>query len=309
VNMQGSTRKIDFLATLACIGALVCWSLGPIFIKYLTEDIDSWTQNLLRYSVACLFWMPFLLRAVKKQQIKPKLWRMAILPAAANVAMQSFWAAGFYYIGAAFMALISKSSIIWVAGFSLVFFADERGLVRSGRFWLGLALSIMGVMGVIYYKEDFDIGGTVTGIIIAVCCAFMWAVYTISARIAFRDADSRSSFSIVSIYTMIGLFVLGIIFGKVEQSLKMDVWAWVVVVISGVTSIALGHVLYYFALKRIGATIPAFVILAQPFVVFAISRIVFGESLNGLQLIFGLVLLAGSSLAIQGQQHLKRDLL
>jgi len=302
-----NVRKIDIFATLSCIGVLACWSLGPIFIKYLTGYIDSWTQNLLRYSVACLFWLPFLLKAVKRGQIEPKLWRKAIVPAAANIAMQSLWAAGFYYVGAAFMALISKSSVIWITAFSLVFFADERGLVKSKRFWLGLVFSITGVIGVIYYKQDFAASGTITGVIIAIVCAFMWAVYVLSARIAFRDTDSRIGFSIISIYTVAGLFVFGIIFGRIEQCLKMGIWPWVSIVISAVTAIALGHVLYYAAMKRIGAMIPALVILAQPFTVFAISRVVFGESLSSLQLLFGLVLLAGSALAIYAQQHLKRN--
>jgi drug/metabolite transporter (DMT)-like permease len=301
-----NTRKIDIFATLSCIGALACWSLGPIFIKYLTGYIDSWTQNLLRYSVACLFWLPFLLQAVKRKQIEPKLWRMAILPAVANIAMQSLWAAGFYYVGAAFMALISKSSVIWITGFSLVFFADERGLVKSKQFWLGLILSITGVVGVIYHKQDFAASGTVTGVIIAIVCSFMWAVYVLSARIAFRDIDSRSGFAVICIYTVVGLFTLGIIFGKPEECLKMGAGPWAAVLISAVTAIALGHVLYYAAMKRIGATIPALVILAQPFVVFAISSIVFNESLNGLQLLFGLALLAGSALAIWSQHSINR---
>jgi DME family drug/metabolite transporter len=301
-----NTRKIDIFATLSCIGALACWSLGPIFIKYLTGYIDSWTQNLLRYSVACLFWLPFLLRAVKRQQIEPKLWRMAILPAAANVAMQSLWAGAFYYIGPAFMALIAKSSVIWIACFSLAVFADERGLVKSKRFWLGIAFSMVGVIGVIYYKEDFAAIGTMTGVVIALAAAFMWAVYTLSVRIAFRNTDSRSGFSVISIYTVVGLFVLGIIFGKPEECLKMGAGPWAAVLISAVTAIALGHVLYYAAMKRIGATIPALVILAQPFVVFAISSVVFNESLNGLQLLFGLVLLAGSAFAIWSQSSINR---
>ena len=302
-----NTRKLDVSATFACIGVLSCWTVGPIFIKYLSTYIDSWTQNLLRYSVACLFWLPFLLFAIKRGQVETKTWRKALLPAAANVTMQSLWAAGFYYVGPAFMVLLSKSSIIWIAGFSLIFFADERGLVRSKRFWLGLMFSVIGVVGVIYYKEDFAARGTMTGIVIALACAFMWAVYTLSVRIAFRDTDSRSGFSIISIYTVAGLFVLAIIFGRLGQCVTMVPKGWAVVVISAVIAIALGHVLYYAAMKRIGATIPSLVILAQPFTVLAISNIVFGESLNALQLLFGVVLLAGSAFAIWAQQHLVRD--
>jgi drug/metabolite transporter (DMT)-like permease len=60
-------------------------------------------------------------------------------------------------------------------------------------------------------------------------------------------------------------------------------------------------------MRRIGATIPALVVLAQPFVVFAISNVVFGESLNARQLLSGLVLLGGAALAIWAQKHLRRE--
>jgi len=260
---------------------------------------------MLRYLVACLFWLPFLLFTLKKTRINKSLWRRALLPAAANIIMQSLWAGGFYYIDPAFMVLLTKSSIIWIASFSLIFFVDERALVRSRRFWLGVGLSAIGVVGVMYYKEDFAATKTITGIVIAMATSIMWAVYTISVKFAFRDIDSRSGFSVISIYTAGALCVLAFVFGDIEDCVKLDVWLWGCVVISAVTAIALGHVLYYVAIRRIGVTIPGLVILAQPFTVFAISNVFFGESLNGLQWFFGVVLLAGASLAIWAQQHLR----
>ncbi|MGB2807348.1 MAG: DMT family transporter [Sedimentisphaerales bacterium] len=302
-----NTKKFDITATFACLGTLSFWAFGPIFIKYLTGSIDSWTQNLLRYSVACLFWLPFLLYAIRKKRFETKIWRKAILPAVPNIVMQSLWAAGFYYIGPAFMVLLTKTSIVWVAAFSFILFADERPLIRSKRFWLGLVLSAIGVVGVMYYKDDFTATKTLIGIIIALTAAFAWALYIISAKIAFKDIDSLHGFSVTSIYTVAGLFVLALLFGDVQDCLTMGAWQWACVVISGVTAISFGHVLYYVAIKRIGATIPALVILSQPFLVLAISNIVFKESLNAIQLLFGVVLMIGSALAIWAQQHLKKN--
>lgn len=306
MNVPANIRKFDISATFACIGTLAFWSLGPNFIKYLTGYVDLWTQNLLRYSVACLFWMPFLLYGLKAKRIGAEVWRKACLPAAANIVFQSLWAAAFYYIDPAFMVLLTKSSVIWIAGFSLIFFASERSLVRSSRFWLGLVLSVIGVIGVVYHKEDFVGSMTLAGIIIGLMAAVMWAVYTLSVRIAFRDIDSRSGFSVISIYTVTGLFILGIRFGNLSDCVRMGAGRWAVVVVSAVVSIALAHVLYYAAIRRIGATVPATVILAQPFTVLAISHFAFGESMSGLQILFGIILLAGSALAIWAQQHLKR---
>jgi len=245
--------------------------------------------------------------SIKTKRLDRRVWRRAVVPGAANVVMQSLFACAYYYIGPAFMALLMKSSIIGIAGFSLIFFPGERTLLKSKRFWSGLMLSVVGVAGVLYYKEDFAATRTLTGIIIALMTAFMWAVYTLSARIAFKDIDSRHGFSVISIYTVAGLFLLALLFGRIGDCVKMGAWQWVCVVISGATAIALSHTLYYAAMRRIGATIPGLVMLAQPFIVLAISYVVFRESLNVFQLLFGVVLLGGSGLAIWAQEHLKRD--
>jgi len=304
VSERNSTAKYNISATFACLGALIFWSLGPIFIKYFTGYMDSWTQNLLRYSVACLFWLPFLLLSVRDKSLDKRVWRRAVVPAAANVVMQSLWAAAFYYIGPAFMVLLTKTNIIWIAVFSLILLPEERTLLRSRHFWLGLALSITGLLGVMFYKVSGNEVATTTGIIIALAGAFMWGVYTISARIAFREIDSRSGFSVISIYTVAGLGLCMLMFGKGGSFEPMGPWQWVCLVISAVTAIALAHAMYYAAMRRIGTTIPALVILAQPFIVLAMSHVAFGESLNASQLFFGIVLLAGSGLAIWAQQQL-----
>lgn len=303
--MNDNERKFDWPATLACLGTLVLWSIGPNFIRFLSDYLDFWTQNMLRYLAACLFWLPFLIYTIRAGRFdKSVLWR-ALLPAASNIAMQSLWAAGLYYIDPAFFVLLTKSSIIWVAAFSIIFFVDERPLLKSYRFWLGTVLSIIGVMGVLIFKEDFSTSRTITGIVIALVTSVVWALYIISVKIALKGMDSRIGFSVTSAYTFAGLCVLALIFGKLADCLEIGVLPWACVVISGITAIGLAHVFYYFAIKRIGATIPVLVILSQPFVVFAISSVLFGEVLNGFQWAFGVVLLAGAALAIWAQQHLK----
>jgi drug/metabolite transporter (DMT)-like permease len=301
-------REIDLSATLAMLGTVSFWSLGPIFITYLTGFLDSWTQNLLRYLVACFFWLPFFFFAIKGGRFDRRIWRLALLPAVANLAMQSFYAGAFYYIDPAFMVLLTKTNIIWITSFSLIFFPEERPLIRSKLFWLGLILSAAGVLGVMYFKEDFATTRTMTGIALALAMAFMWAVYAISIRIAFRDIDSMHGFSVISMYMVAGLFVLAFVFGNPEDCLHIGSLQWLCVIVSGILCIALAHVLFYAAIRRIGATIPALLILAQPFIVLVISYFVYGEFLNFLQIFFGIVLLAGSALAIWSQRHLKRTL-
>jgi drug/metabolite transporter (DMT)-like permease len=297
--------RIDAAATAASLGALCCWSIGPIFIKQLTGYVDSWTQNALRYTVACLFWLPVLLYFMRVGRFDRRTWRLALLPAATNVAMQSLWAAMFYYISPGFAALLSKTSVLWVTAFSLLFFADERPLARSWRFWLGLVLSAAGVCGVLHFKPDFAAARTLQGIAIALVCAIMWAAYAMAVKIRLKDVDSRGGFAVISLYTTAMLWIGAILFGQPAQAASMGFSAWTAVVISGITAIALGHVFFYTAIKRIGATLPSLVILAQPFVVFSISSVVFHERMAPQQLVFGVLLLAGAGLSVWAQGDLK----
>jgi len=297
--------RIDMAATGACLGAVALWSTGHIFIKYLAGPIDSWSQNALRYSVAFLFWFPFLVYAMKNGVLDPRTWRRAILPSVANVVMQSLYAAAFYHIDPGFLTLLSNTSALWVAGFSLTLFPEERPLLASARFWGGLLLSLCGLFGILYFKEGFGEKRTQIGVLLILLQALMWGVYTITVKTAFRDIDSRTGFSVISIYTVVGLWICTFLWGHPGPALHLGMGPWAAIIFSGITGIALAHVFYYTAIQRIGATIPMLVVLAQPFLVFGLSHTIFHERLNGPQLLCGVVLLMGSGLSIWAQQHLR----
>ena len=124
-------RHVDWVATVSTLGALLFWSLGPVFIKYIAGSIDSWTQNGLRYGIATVFWLPYLLIAIKRGDTSSGLWVRALLPALFNMMMQVSWTAAFYYLSPTFVSLLAKLSVLWVALFSMIMFADERRLLGS----------------------------------------------------------------------------------------------------------------------------------------------------------------------------------
>ena len=298
------TPKIDKLGTLAIIGVVAFWTIGPIAIRYLSGYLDFWTQNFLRYAAACLLWLPFLFISFRNGSLDGRVWKVALLPAVANIAMQSFWAVVLYYIEPALMSLLSKSSMIWVICFSLIFFTKERVLLKSVWFWMGMVLSVAGVAGVLVNREGFAAGSNVIGISLCLVSSFLWAVYTVTVKRAFRDIDVRAGFSVISIYTVFGLGVLCFMFGDIGASLEMEAWPWFYVVVSGFLSIAFAHVLYYYSIKRIGAMIPSMVLLGLPFSVLAFSNVIFGETLSSLQWVFGMVLVVGCGMSIWSQSRL-----
>ena len=219
--------------------------MAPIFIKLLTGVLDSWTQNALRYGVACLFWLPFLVAANRNGSFDRRIWKLAILPSAINLLSQSCFTASFYYIHPAFVDLTGKSSILWIIGISLILFARERALLRSKRFWSGIILSAAGLLGVMAFHADFGQKHTMTGIVLTQIAAACWAAYTLIIRVRFADIDSRCCFAVISLYSTAGLTVLAILVGHTEACLAMSVRQWFWVVFSAITGIAISHVMYY----------------------------------------------------------------
>jgi drug/metabolite transporter (DMT)-like permease len=295
---KSTPRLLTSLAALSCIGTLICWSSAPLFIKYLTGYLDLWTQNLLRYGAACLFWLPFLLIAAKKGQLPKAVWKRALLPFIPNIITQNLWAAAFYYIDPGFASLLSTTAFLWVIILSVIFFANERQHLSNRLFRLSIILSLVGLMGVMFFHPAFTHSYTIIGIAMVMLYGLIWGLYAVAVKVAFRGIDSRIGFSVVSIYTVVALFILTMFMGQPSKCLEMSFGGWNAVVISGVTGIALGHVFYYISIRRLGATTPSLVQLAQPFIVVVISYFIFGERLSVPQLVFGVVLVAGSAMAI-----------
>lgn len=302
--MAKEKQRIDAEGTCYCLLALLCWASGPVFIKLLSFSLDSWTQNFYRYCVACLFWLGFLCYKYYQKEVQHSIWRKAILPATVNIIMQSFWVTALYYINPAFMILLSKSSILWIILFSMVLFADERQLLKSKFFWFGFILAVLGLMGVIIFKKDFATETNLAGIGFTIAAAFFWGIYTVSVKAVFKGIDVRVAFSVISIYTVIGLGVLAFIFGEPGTIINIPFKPWIYIVVSGVVSIALSHTLYYAAIIRIGATITSLVLLSHPLLVFAISAVIFEEKFSCLQWISGMVLLTGAAVAIYSKRFL-----
>lgn len=305
--MTKINAKFDIKGTTFAVLALVFWVPAPIAVKYLSPYVDFWTQNALRYVIAAVIVFAFVFFSKRTAVFEKSLWRKALIIAVPNIVMQCLWCAAFYYLNPAFGALLAKTSVLWTAAISLIFFADERGLMKSKSFWTGFVIAIVGLVGVTVFKKDFSTTASVIGIIIILCCSVAWALYTIAIKALLKDSDSMAGFAIVSVYTAAALAVLAFLFGKPAQCLDMSAGVWAVLVASGLASLAIAHSFYYAAIKRIGATIPSLVVLAQPFLILLVTRVMFGESLNGPQWVFGLLLVGGAALAIKSQEKLNKN--
>jgi drug/metabolite transporter (DMT)-like permease len=304
--MENTNRKFYLAGTIFTIITLFSGVPGPLIIKYIAPYMDFWTQNFLRYVVAVLTMLPFVLFSSEKHIYSKDLWRKTLLIAIINIFMQCCWGSAFYYINPAFVTLLSKSSVLWTIAISLIFFIDERPLIKSKAFWASFIIVIIGIAGVTFFKQDFSASGSLIGIVLTLGFAVSWAIYATAIKALLKNEDSSTSFAVVSVYSAIGLGILAFCFGKPMQCVSFSGNIWFLLILSSLTSITISHITFYASIKRIGSSIPSLVVLAQPFLVLVVSGPLFGECLLPAQWFFGILLIAGAALAIKAQDHLKR---
>jgi drug/metabolite transporter (DMT)-like permease len=310
---SGRTERVDRVATMAILGALVCWSSTPIWIKYFAGYFDPFSQNLYRYAFAVMIWLPFLAVRQWTGQVPRRIWGLAVWPTLANAAMQTFWAWSLYYLDAGFMSLMSRTTVIWSALLSIALLADERRLARSGRFWFGLGLGLVGAVGVLIFKPGFTLGAStggstrtlLIGVSMAVGAALLWSVYAVAVRVTMRGTDSRVAFAVIALETTVVCAVIALVAGRPGQVVHVPLGVNAMVALSGWICIAAAHVFYYAAIQRIGVAIPTALLQLTPFIVMVLSYAIYGEVFTAGQLGSGAILVLGSVMALWAQDTLR----
>jgi drug/metabolite transporter (DMT)-like permease len=292
------------LATLALIGAVLAWSLVPLFLKYFTGYIDSWTANGIRYPVSALFYLPLLIWLWKNGRIHRNLWKLALIPALINIAGQILWALAPYYLNPGLIGFLIRTSTLWGVLGSLLLFPDERGLIRSPLFWSGLTLTLGGFTAMTLGGGSLHTPASLLGIVIVLTCSLFWAGYHLSVRHYLSRISSPTAFAMVACITSACLLGFMFSMGEPRQALDLPASVLLMVIFSGIIGIAVSHVLFYYALKRLGVAISSIVNLGSAFLTALLSYFIFNERLSLVQWIGGIVIFMGGFSAVLAQRYL-----
>lgn len=298
--------RTDYDATgiFFVVATLLGWSSVLLFLKHLTPYIDSWTANGWRYGISAALWSPLLVSGLARGRLPPGLWRRAVGPAIANCAGQVCFAAAPYYIGAGLSSFLLRVSLVFSTIGAFVLFADERVLVRSRLFWWGMTLIVCGSIGTVLLGRDPITGGTALGILLGAGAGAFYGLYGVAVRYWMRDIPAMTSFAAISLYTAGGVIALMLLFGESHgtKALSLSTVNWLILVLSSLVGIALGHVFYYAAMARLGVAVTNAVVQLAPFFTGVASVIIFDEILTGGQWSSGAALLIGALVLLRAEQ-------
>jgi drug/metabolite transporter (DMT)-like permease len=294
------TRPYEKEGYAAVLATVVIWSTPSLFQFYLNRYYDPFAQNFYRYSIACLAILPLVVVRFRRRG-PPLDWNvfgLCLLPALPNVVHQIAQVVSLHYMGPGVYAIFIRSSVIITALLALIFFPEERWIIRQWQFQLGTLLGLLGAVGVFWFEPRWRSGQvSLGGLAIAFTASVCWALYGVLVKRPAARLGSIRSFGIVSFLTSVMLFPLTWRFGEIATPLHVAAKVNWILIVSAVLCITLAHVLYYFAIRAIGVALSQTLQLLSPLGALALSAWIFHERLSLAQLWCAAVLLFGAFLA------------
>ena len=295
------------LATIAI--TLLGWSSVPLFLRHFASDMDAWTSNGWRYGFAALLWAPVVAWGLRARSLPRGIFRAALVPGIVNSIGQVFFTWAHYKIDPGLLTFGLRTQILFVAAGAYLLFPQERRLVRTPMFWLGVALVLSGTGGTILLGGHPPRLGQLAGIAMAITAGVFFASYSVSVRYYMSAYPSVTSFAVISQYTalaMVGL-MLGIGDKGGARPLDLPGTQLTLLLLSSVIGIALGHVAYYISIKRLGVAASSGVLQIQPICVATASYFLFHEVLTVAQWMSGALAVTGAVVILMVEQRISRE--
>src|SRR6476660_380337 len=210
---------------LAIFATVVIWSTPSLFQFYLIRYYEPWSQNFYRYLVAFLAVLPFVLLRFRRggPQLTAHAFLACLIPSLPNVVHQITQTVALYHMGPGAYAMFGRSTVIVTARLALIFFPEERAVIRQWQYQLGTARGLIGAIGVLCFQKGWEAGNVPwAGFAIAFTASFCWALYSVLVKRPSAQLGPIRSFGVISFITSVLLLPLTIAFGKIETPLRVD---------------------------------------------------------------------------------------
>ncbi|MCK4423382.1 MAG: DMT family transporter [Candidatus Omnitrophica bacterium] len=288
--------KKYFPVTVACF----LWIWPPIVIKTLSSYFDNFTQNFYRFLAASIVLTIFNLVYHKEEFLKEiKNIKKYILPAIIIFSFQLIWVVGLSTLTPTIGILIGRSSILFIAVFSFIFFKDERNIIKSKFFISGALLAVIGVIGVIasksrIYLKDFNIGAAAI-----LSAAILWAVYIMVIKKRVKQTEPLVAAGIILSLSVPLFFIASLFWGSLSAVTDVSAGINIILFVSGIFCVGVANAFNFKSIKIIGAALSSTFILITPFFTAIASYFIFKEILNIQQILFGIILITGCGLLLR----------
>jgi len=294
-------------ALLMNLGAVFCWSFVPLAVRFLSSYYPALFQILFRYLAALIVLWSFTVFTVGPKKLESELprllslWPKILVIALANYGFQLTFTLSLYLLYPGLATLVNQSLVLFSVLLAALMFPDERSMLRSALFVIGVVVAIAGVIMTIAGSRSFGTFEFNLGIFVVLASALFWAL--LGALIRKWLGSVSTSFALSSVFTIVTtLFLVTYLVaygGFPVPEAPPVIWAFLVV--SGLIGLGIGHSLYYRAIAVLGIALSSSLALLIPLLVGVASFFLFRERLTWVQLVGGSGLLIGCYLVIRAR--------
>jgi len=282
--------------TLYVFFAALLFSMQPILIKFGSSDVPPLLFFPLRFLGIMVIFIPLAFHFKKEIRGELKKWKKYLLPALLILGAISLFTISLYFTAdATFTALVTKSNAIIIPLLTATFFIEERRVLMTRRFLLGISLAAIGVIGVVLG------GGALTftlgiGIALILGSQVCWSLYSVSLK---RLISRHNRMYILSLIFPLA-FVFSMPFAGYELAAGTEFTPlFLLVPIASGIILGFANVMQFKAIELKGLIVTNAFSLTMPLYTGIMGFVLFGEMLHPLQFLFGAVLLVGAYFIIR----------
>jgi drug/metabolite transporter (DMT)-like permease len=299
-----ATKKI--LPYLALGLTIVCLGFAAFFVRWANAPAPVF--GFYRLGIATLILTPFFVRHTRRMphapQGPPLRWGILILPVLAGVgsALDHFvWNTSLKYTSAANATLLGNTAPLWVALSAWLIFKEKT----KGLFWLGLVLTMGGAVAVL--SNDFlqhpMIGW---GDLLALATGVFYAAFFLFSQRSRQHFDTLTHVWICSLSSTLVLLILSLATGAALTGYSKT--TYLVFLAAALLPQLTGYLAMGYALGHLPASIVSPTMLGQPVLTALLAIPLLGETLQPVQWIGGLVVLAGIYLVHRSRETASQPL-
>jgi len=268
---------------------------GGTFIagRVIAGHVNPFAAAFLRFVVASVF-LVFL--TVKKEGFprrldKNKIFFLFLLGATGVFAYNLFFFKSLQLIGAGRASLIIANNPIFIALFSVLFFAEKLTPLKIA----GILISVSGAVYAISGGNPVSIlsGGLGLGDVYIFICVCSWVSYSLIGKKAMKELSPLSAVSGAAVVGVLMLLVPALQSGMMAEIPLYRPVDWAAVFYLGFFGTVLGFVWYYDGINTIGPARAGLFINFVPLSAIALGYLFLGETVT-------ISLLIGASLVITG---------
>ena len=270
------------------LSAIGLWSLNLSASRYiLTHGFQPLAYSTVRYGLAALVFIGIALVAERSLRIARRDLLVVVFAGVVVWVNQMGFVYALKTTSASVIALILAATPIFAALIGLAF-GTER-LPR--RFWLGAALSFLGV-AFVALGAGGELGGDVAGVLLGILTAATWAIYSILVTPLMRRYSPSRISAVVLAVSWIGIVLVGLPQTR-SQDWQLGSEVWALLVFATLGPLVVTNILWFKSLDRIGASRATLATNLQPFVAALFAVVLLGETIDAVQIAGGLLIGVG----------------